>query len=263
MGKIFSSSISPAMSLLKLPLIVLGTIGCEIAYTSPNPPPKEADRASFVGHEDTYTKISRCMTMLARVRRSLVFHTMVLLTCTTQTITLLLALCEISTILIAQLSSSTLFNHILSIPLGARPAITTTYLIGWTFIVFGASLRLECYRTLGRHFTFELSLRKDQALITHGPYSIVRHPSYIGTMSVTTGMVLCQLGSGSWLSQCGAFNYTVGIVAALVWALILKSVDVMLLARISKEDAVLRKEFGVQWDSWAKKTPYKLIPFVY
>lgn len=144
-----------------------------------------------------------------------------------------------------------------------RPAITTTYVIGWTLIVLGASIRLHCYHTLGRHFTFELSLRKDQTLITHGPYALVRHPSYTGTMLVTTGMVICQLGPGSWLSQCGLLRYAPGVVAALLWAGVLKSVDVMLLARIGKEDAVLRKEFGDQWAAWEKKTPYRLLPFVY
>ena len=54
------------MSLLKLPLVLIGTIACEIAYTSPNPPPKAAERASFAGHEDAYTKISVLMTAVAR-----------------------------------------------------------------------------------------------------------------------------------------------------------------------------------------------------
>ena len=143
------------------------------------------------------------------------------------------------------------------------PEVTSTFLIGWSLIIVGASIRLLCYRTLGKHFTFELSLRKNQTIITYGPYSVVRHPSYTGTMLVTTGMVICHLGSGSWLNKCGILNHSIGILAAVVWASILKSVDVMLLARIGKEDAVLRKEFGDQWAAWAKQTPYRLVPFVY
>ena len=33
--------------------------------------------------------------------------------------------------------------------------------------------------------------------------------------------------------------------------------------RIPEEDEMMRREFREVWDSWAARTPYKLIPFVY
>ena len=35
------------------------------------------------------------------------------------------------------------------------------------------------------------------------------------------------------------------------------------LRRTSIEDEVLRKEIGKQWEECAKRTPYKLLPFVF
>jgi protein-S-isoprenylcysteine O-methyltransferase Ste14 len=36
-----------------------------------------------------------------------------------------------------------------------------------------------------------------------------------------------------------------------------------LLNRMPKEDEVMHKEFGKQWEKWAKDVPYKLVPYVY
>lgn len=36
-----------------------------------------------------------------------------------------------------------------------------------------------------------------------------------------------------------------------------------LMLRMSKEDIALKKEFGNQWDNWARIVPYSIIPWVY
>ena len=33
--------------------------------------------------------------------------------------------------------------------------------------------------------------------------------------------------------------------------------------RAELEDQVLRKEFGIEWEEWARKVPYKFIPYVF
>jgi protein-S-isoprenylcysteine O-methyltransferase Ste14 len=48
-------------------------------------------------------------------------------------------------------------------------------------------------------------------------------------------------------------------VLVSAWAI---SMLLVFVARAKKEDDMLRKEFS-DWDEWAKKVPYKLIPFVY
>jgi len=35
------------------------------------------------------------------------------------------------------------------------------------------------------------------------------------------------------------------------------------LGRMSVEDDILRKQFGAEWDNWAKRVPYRVIPGVY
>ena len=46
-------------------------------------------------------------------------------------------------------------------------------------------------------------------------------------------------------------------MAYLAW------VGSLLYARVNTEDAALREEFGEKWEEWAKRTPYKLVPWVY
>lgn len=38
---------------------------------------------------------------------------------------------------------------------------------------------------------------------------------------------------------------------------------IWLCSRVESEDAMLKKQFGKEWEKWAEKTRYKLIPFVY
>ena len=56
--------------------------------------------------------------------------------------------------------------------------------------ILGGLIRYTCYRALGRMFTFEMSIRRNHKLIMSGPYAIVRHPSYVGSILVVSGMML-------------------------------------------------------------------------
>ncbi|EIW84539.1 hypothetical protein CONPUDRAFT_151555 [Coniophora puteana RWD-64-598 SS2] len=51
------------------------------------------------------------------------------------------------------------------------------FITGALLALAGSQLRLLCFRTLGKHFVFNVALKKNHRLITSGPYSIVRHPS--------------------------------------------------------------------------------------
>jgi protein-S-isoprenylcysteine O-methyltransferase Ste14 len=37
----------------------------------------------------------------------------------------------------------------------------------------------------------------------------------------------------------------------------------VLLARMNKENTMMKKEFGKEWEEWAKNVPYQLVPGVY
>ncbi|KAM5531771.1 hypothetical protein V8D89_014541 [Ganoderma adspersum] len=49
-------------------------------------------------------------------------------------------------------------------------------------------------------FTFEVIIKDDHKLITSGPYSYVRHPSYTGILCLTTGAYLMHFGAGGYVA---------------------------------------------------------------
>ena len=116
---------------------------------------------------------------------------------------------------------------------------------------------------MGRHFTFELTLQKDHQLITSGPYSLVRHPAYLGIFAFYVGSVLSLFGAGSLYDVAHLWKYPVAALAGGFYIIYSVYVGIVLFARVGKEDEVLRREFKDQWVVWSKKTPYKLIPYVY
>ncbi|KAI8978760.1 hypothetical protein BD414DRAFT_117424 [Trametes punicea] len=142
--------------------------------------------------------------------------------------------------------------------LGVR--ITATFLIGTFLCAIGGIIRVLCYRALGRHFTFELSLRRDHKLVTDGPYAVVRHPSYTALIMVTIGTLLCLTGSGSWLAESGIMRTLVGRLLVAAWAAEVAWIPIVMILRVGTEDEILRKEFKDEWEAWSKRTPYRLIP---
>jgi len=146
-------------------------------------------------------------------------------------------------------------------PSGIR--ITPIWLLGMACFWLGSHARVAAFRELGRFFTFELSLKDDQHLVTTGPYAWVRHPSYTGKILVAVGTFLCHIGPGSWARECGWLDTVGGKVFFALWLGYTALVPTLMIQRTKIEDEVLRKQYGGEWDRWAKKTPYRLIPFIY
>ena len=48
-----------------------------------------------------------------------------------------------------------------------------------------------------------------------------------------------------------------------VWALYSVILVVSLWVRMDKEDKVLREHFGEEWDAYAARTRYRVVPFLY
>lgn len=141
--------------------------------------------------------------------------------------------------------------------------ITPIFLLGWFINLIGAYVRASCYRVMGPQFTFELGIRKDHKLITSGPYSIVRHPSYTGSALAIVGVVLCHLASGSWVVECSGLVFNSVGTLWWIWTVFGLIVTGVLVLRIKKEDEMLKKQFGKDWVQWTKVVPYRLIPCVY
>ena len=138
--------------------------------------------------------------------------------------------------------------------------ITRARLLGIVLVVLGASLRIWCYRTLGKHFTFVLSMKKDQELVTTGPYSVVRHPSYTGGVMVAIAIVLLYATDGSWMRESGLLRTPLGQLVFVTFIFVPEMATVIALARVKEEEEVLQKRYKRQWKDWAIQVPYLLIP---
>lgn len=182
---------------------------------------------------------------------------------------MLAGLLEIATILAWNYPSYPLSKTVLSTLVfsGGRPDrlhLSTVSAIGFAMIVIGSWIRLSTYRHLGRYFRFEASIQKDHKLIVSGPYSIVRHPGYSGMLVMHPGWVLWFSGEGSWVRESGLWNTVGGKVITLTYfvGLLCGSLYVTLM-RMGHEDEALKKTFGKEWEEWARKVPYKVIPGIY
>ncbi|PIL33590.1 hypothetical protein GSI_04213 [Ganoderma sinense ZZ0214-1] len=133
-----------------------------------------------------------------------------------------------------------------------------------TFLGFaGGAMRMWCHHALGRLFTWELSVRENHKLITNGLYSLVRHPSYTGLILMTCGNIIYLASERSYFVEAELWNTGLGRAIGYTLSVYLTWITWMLCARARQEDAMLKREFGAQWDEWAERTPWKVIPFIY
>ncbi|KAL4243984.1 Protein-S-isoprenylcysteine O-methyltransferase [Abortiporus biennis] len=173
-------------------------------------------------------------------------------------------------------------------------SLPPSFLISSLLIILGGFLRLQCYRTLGQYFTMQLAIRQDHKLITHGPYSIVRHPSYTGGIMLWAGIPFLTVGRGSWFWESGmwdaripmnlinlinptivenmnilpfggnvGFSLRVGALMGILWIIPWVSFIVISIRRVWREDLMLKKQFGEKWIEWERKTPYALVPYIF
>lgn len=142
-------------------------------------------------------------------------------------------------------------------------ALPATFVLGCLMTAASGALRWACYKTLGSLFTYELTLREEHRLVTSGPYAFVRHPSYSGVVFGVLGTLLVHFGPGSWWARVGWFGTLGGQAYALGWCVMEAYVLWGILCRAPTEDALLRKQFGAEWDAWAARVPYRVIPGIF
>ena len=105
-----------------------------------------------------------------------------------------------------------------------------------------AWIGLSAASTLGRQWSYAARLVEGHALVTEGPYRLVRHPIY-------TAML------GKLLAANFAFGHWLGLVIALPLFLVGTSI------RVRSEERLLRSQFGTEYDDYAKRVP-AFVPFV-
>ncbi|KAG2063516.1 hypothetical protein BDR04DRAFT_1062715, partial [Suillus decipiens] len=141
--------------------------------------------------------------------------------------------------------------------------ITPVFLAGSLFVMVGGMLRLYCILTLRKFWSFQLSIRKEHRIVTNGPYSIVRHPSYADFLLQYIGILITHGSERSWMRQSGIIQLLYMKVLLATVFLVLTSGVLMTFDRSSSEDKMLQRAMGEDWENWAKKVKYRLLPGVY
>jgi protein-S-isoprenylcysteine O-methyltransferase len=116
-------------------------------------------------------------------------------------------------------------------------------LVGLAMLWGGIALRVWAVRTLGPRFRTVVMIDDDHQLITTGPYRLLRHPSYAGSLLTLAGI---GVALGNWLS----------LLLAVLGALI------GFTRRIQIEEAALQTRFGTAYTAWAQRT-WRLVPFMW
>ena len=141
--------------------------------------------------------------------------------------------------------------------------------IGIILAVLGTAFRYASYRYLAEAFTFELVNAGERAkdptgsarLVVDGPYDLVRHPSYTGWLIGTFGFIMVPFAEGSWI-QTQAQSPVKVLVYTWVFIFVVSFI-VTVVPRMAKEDEMMKKQFGEEWERWAHRVRYRLIPFIY
>ncbi len=120
---------------------------------------------------------------------------------------------------------------------------TPLWTIGFSLILLGLAFRWWAIYTLKQFFSVTVSVRSDHRIITAGPYSRIRHPSYTGALVSFIGM---GLAFSNWLS---VLLLVVPIAGALYY-------------RITVEETALLEAFGADYQAYCRRT-FRLIPGIY
>jgi len=112
-------------------------------------------------------------------------------------------------------------------------------------LVFGCGVALRWWAILSLrgHFTINVTALAEHRLVTAGPYRLLRHPAYTGTL----------------LSLCG-LGLAVGNALSLV--LLVGFPLVALLIRMRVEEAMLESVFGEDYLAYRQRT-WRLVPGIF
>ncbi len=127
--------------------------------------------------------------------------------------------------------------------LGLAPATMAVRWAGAGLLVGGLALRAWSMAILGRSYSRELQVTDRQVLVVAGPYRVIRHPGYAGSLLVWIGFAL---GAGSW-----AASILSGIVLGAAYVY-----------RVTAEERMLAAKFGVAYETYQRQT-WRLIPGLY
>jgi len=117
--------------------------------------------------------------------------------------------------------------------------------MGCLVIFTGSMLRVWGMKSLGKLFTWEVSIRPEHKLYTRGPYTIVRHPGYLGLSLIQAGQLMFALAGGTFTNECLGWKFPTSfhLFQLLVLAQALPTYATCW-RRAIVEDSLLKKKFG-------------------
>jgi protein-S-isoprenylcysteine O-methyltransferase len=130
----------------------------------------------------------------------------------------------------------------LLLPSAAIASARTVFAVGIGCVVAGAALRWSAVLTLGRYFTVDVAAHAAQPVIGVGPYRLIRHPAYAGTLLTLIGF---GLALGNW-----AGLLAMAIIPSAAFAY-----------RIAVEEAALLSTLGEPYARYMRRT-WRLIPYL-
>ncbi|MCA8322784.1 methyltransferase family protein [Burkholderia cepacia] len=113
---------------------------------------------------------------------------------------------------------------------------------GVALYIAGGVLRIWPVFVLGKRFSGLVAIQPGHTLVTDGIYRRIRNPSYLGLLVNSVGWAL-------------AFRSGVGVLLVVLTM-------IPLVARIRSEEALLRAQFGAEYDAYCART-WRLLPGVY
>ncbi|KAG2141173.1 uncharacterized protein EDB93DRAFT_1089569 [Suillus bovinus] len=241
------------MSLLKIPFIVASATGTHISMTSSTLPPSSQERVVPSASESLIQNVILGLRIPGLVK--IIIWT--------------ISFVEVANILVMHIDPSQIPEGIY----GANtvrflrtlhPApITPVFLAASLSVTLGGMLRRYCMSTLGKFWSFHLSVRKEHRIVTSGPYSIVRHPSYTGLFIQHIAFWIMHGSEGSWIRQSGILELPYIRGLAVIMFFVTTAGALTMFKRCSVEDKMLQRALGEDWENWAKKVKYRLLPGVY
>jgi protein-S-isoprenylcysteine O-methyltransferase Ste14 len=124
-----------------------------------------------------------------------------------------------------------------------RYSLTYVGIAGVTLFIAGLGLIEVARRTLGKFFSEAVRILPEHKLITRGPYSLIRHPIYLGEI---------------------LFVFSITMIANSLYGFVIMLVIIppIILNRIRIEEKILVSRFGQEYLEYTHKTK-KLIPYIY
>lgn len=135
-------------------------------------------------------------------------------------------------VIVVLLAGAAALEHLTGGPVTVPNLVTAG---GLVLVAAGTALHVVARRHLGVQWTSEVTVLERQALVTTGPYAVVRHPLYLAASLMAVGTVLAHPSAAT---LCLAVGFLGGVSLKVV-----------------AEDRALRTAFDARHADYAARVP--------